>query len=655
VTATVAESSANRAGADTDGVGNVDPAAKSVLPELRNTLWEAGVHARASAGVLAVLGELPRLLRQALAISWRTDRVRTAIVAVTIIGTGVLTTFGLLATQQILIQLFEAGPTPSRVVAALPALAYLAVLIALRGSLGVAVAYAENGLTLRVGREVKRRLFEVTTAVKLDSFDQEAFADDMERASRGTEAAVELVRATLWLVAGVVGLVAVMAAVVVINPWLLVALVMATLPNAWAALAIGNLRYRTYLAGSVRRRRLWILHNLMAERWSAAELRGYGLRGFLLDQYDRIMGAETEVHLRLGRHTTTMSTVGAAIAGVGSFGVYALLGVLLYKGVIPLSEAATCVIALQAAQRSLYNVMHIVDGLYTEGRYFADYTGFLDRARDYLPPAPGTTAAGSLRSLGLQNVSFTYPGRDTPAVRDLSLRVDFGQTVAFVGENGSGKSTVAAMIAGLRQPGEGVIAWNGRTLADYEPASLRARITIAAQDHCRWPFTAATNIALGNLSRDGQRGFTEPPREQIEAAATQAVAHDMIQELPHGYETMLDRRFAKGQDLSGGQWQRIAAARGFLRDADLLIMDEPSSALDAHAEHALFQTIRDRRGVKTTVLITHRLANVRHADVIYVLDRGQLVESGSHEELIASGGRYAEMFAIQAAGYHEPE
>jgi ATP-binding cassette, subfamily B, bacterial len=151
--------------------------------------------------------------------------------------------------------------------------------------------------------------------------------------------------------------------------------------------------------------------------------------------------------------------------------------------------------------------------------------------------------------------------------------------------------------------------------------------------------------------RGGKIGFAEPSRQRIEAAAARAVAHDMIEELPHGYDTLLDRRFANGQDLSGGQWQRIAAARGFLRDADLHIMDEPSSALDPHAEHALFQAIRDRRGVKTTILITHRLANVRHADVIHVLERGRLIESGSHDELIASGGRYAEMFAIQAAGY----
>jgi ATP-binding cassette subfamily B protein len=167
---------------------------------------------------------------------------------------------------------------------------------------------------------------------------------------------------------------------------------------------------------------------------------------------------------------------------------------------------------------------------------------------------------------------------------------------------------------------------------------------VVTQEYHKWPFTAATNIAIGDAD-------DHPDTDRIQAAAIRAVAHDMITELPHGYETLLDRTFANGQDLSGGQWQRITAARGFYRTADLLIMDEPSSALDPRAEDALFQTIRDRQGRATTILITHRLANVRHADRIYVLHHGRLIEAGGHDDLVAAGGHYAELFALQAAGY----
>ncbi len=206
------------------------------------------------------------------------------------------------------------------------------------------------------------------------------------------------------------------------------------------------------------------------------------------------------------------------------------------------------------------------------------------------------------------------------------------------------KSTLATMIATLRTPTSGTIRYNGHPTDDWDTDALRARIGVVTQER---PFTAATNIAVGDIT-------TTPEQDRIEAAATRAVAHDMITELPHGYETLLDRTFAGGQDLSGGQWQRITAARGFLRDADLLIMDEPSSALDPRAEDALFQAIRDRQRRGTTILITHRLANVRHADRIYVLHHGRLVESGTHDQLMNADGRYAELFTLQAAGFTTP-
>ncbi|TQS45350.1 ABC transporter ATP-binding protein [Cryptosporangium phraense] len=318
---------------------------------------------------------------------------------------------------------------------------------------------------------------------------------------------------------------------------------------------------------------------------------------------------------------------------------------MLLGGRIPLAAAATCVVALQSAQRSLTSVIFAIDDTYTEGEHFNDYTGFMERASGHLPASESSAPAEALQRLVVDRVTLRYPGRPLPAVDDVSLTIEAGQTVAFVGENGSGKSTLAAVIAGLREATSGAVTWNGRPLADYDPDDVGARIAVVSQDFHQWPFSAATNIALGDM-----RG--EPDVDRLEAAAARAVAHDMILDLPYGYDTLLDRTFANGQDLSGGQWQRITAARGFYRTADLLVMDEPSSALDPRAEDALFQAIRDRHGVATTILITHRLANVRHADRIYVLHLGRLVESGTHDELLAAAGRYAELFTLQASGYH---
>ncbi len=383
----------------------------------------------------------------------------------------------------------------------------------------------------------------------------------------------------------------------------------------------------------------------MAERVSAAELRSYGLRGFLLGLYDRVMGAQIAVELAVAQRVTTTTSVGASVGGVALAGVYLLLGFLLLDGQIPLAAAATCVIAVQAAQRALALVTFQVDRVYASGQFFNEYVSFLGAAREHLPatgvdrPAPAV-----LRELAVDEVSLEYPDRDRPAVDRVSLTIRAGETVALVGENGSGKSTLAAMIAGLREPSSGTIRWNGRPYPEWDVAGLREHIGVALQEHHKWPFSAATNIAMGDVD-----AVADP--ERIEAAAARAAAHEMIQELPYGYDTLLDRTFKEGQDLSGGQWQRITAARAFLRDAPLLIMDEPSSALDPRAEDALFQALRDRQGRHTTILITHRLANITHANRIFVLDRGVLIEAGTHRELMATGGTYAQLFTLQAAGY----
>jgi len=273
-----------------------------------------------------------------------------------------------------------------------------------------------------------------------------------------------------------------------------------------------------------------------------------------------------------------------------------------------------------------------------------EYVRFLVTADGYLPAASTDRGPGPLRELGVHQVTLQYPDRDRPAVDEVSLTIRAGETVALVGENGSGKSTLAAMIAGLRAPTGGTISWNGEPYAAWAADGLRAHIAVAVQEHHKWPFSASTNIAMGDID-----STADPAR--ISSAAAMAAAHEMIEELPHGYDTLLDRTFKDGQDLSGGQWQRITAARGFYRDAPLLIMDEPSSALDPRAEDALFQALRGRQGRHTTILITHRLANVIHADRIYVLDRGAVVDSGPHADLIERGGLYADLFRLQAAGY----
>jgi len=616
------------------------------LPELKAAFWEAGWQARRQIGLWAFATSLPALIAQATRMAWRADRTGTWMTAVCTLASGLMATAGLLTTQKVLVGVFAGGPTLDRLQAALPALVALGAITAVRAGLGIAAGWAQDGLEPRITQLAERDLFAATTAVDLAAYDDDAFADDLERATgRGPDAAWYLTRAVINALAGFVGVIAVAAALTVIHPLLMIVMLIATVPLAWASLRAGAVRYTEFLAGSVRRRRLNILNQLMAGKHAALELRTYQLRDWLLHQHDTIMGAETRSQLRAARATTATMTVGSLISGLAAVGVYATLGWLLLSGRIPLAAAATAVVGLQTARNALATATMFADVIYTEGRHFADFTHLLSSAQRRARPQPADLApTPPMRTLHLDDVTLTYPDRDRPAVAGITLTVQAGQTIALVGENGSGKSTLAAIITGLRTPDTGTVSWNDHRLDRLDPADVGTRIAVISQAYWHWPFSAEANIRMGDLSQDGGH----PP---VEAAARLAAAHDMITRLPHGYQTLLSREFRHGQDLSGGEWQRIAAARGFFRQPELLIMDEPSSALDAKAEAALFDAVQARHATTTTVLISHRLANVRHADVIYVLQAGHLVESGSHDELIASGGLYADLFGLQSESY----
>jgi ATP-binding cassette subfamily B protein/ATP-binding cassette subfamily C protein len=243
----------------------------------------------------------------------------------------------------------------------------------------------------------------------------------------------------------------------------------------------------------------------------------------------------------------------------------------------------------------------------------------------------------------VEDVTFTYPGADSTALNGLSVELRRGEVVALVGENGSGKTTLAKIMAGLYDPDTGDVRWDDVPVRDVDPDVLRGRIAVIAQDYTHWPMTARQNITMGRVAGNGDGA--------VDKAARESGADEVIAELPHGYETLLDRRFEGGAELSGGQWQRLAVARGFYRDAPLLICDEPTAALDARAEHSLFERIREHADGRTVLLITHRLASVRHADRIYVLDHGRVIEEGDHDRLMALNGLYADLYTLQASAY----
>jgi ATP-binding cassette subfamily B protein len=612
------------------------------LGEVTTSDWHAHTDKMAEVGFLAIARRLPSLVGQAMRMAWAASpRDTLATVSLNLLS-GVFTAFGLLATTGVLTALFSEGPTPDRVMAAVPSLIMVGTAAALRTAMQGGAGWAQARLDPQVTRQAEERLYGLTSRVDLVAFDDPDFHDALQRARlRGVADADAVVSTAIDVMTAVVGLTAVAGVLGVLHPVLLPLLLLAVVPDAWAAVRSARMRYTTMYSLIPVMRRKWIIAELLAEREPAAEVRSFTMRGFLLRMYDAVARAEQKVMLNLARRQMWARVVGEGLGGLGSGVVYVALGILLAVAAIPLAVAGTAVLAIRQGQSSLASLMFATNRLYEEGLYFTDFLEFCADAERRLPGPRPIEAPRSFSRIAVSDATFTYPGSDEPALRGVSIEIKHGEVIAFVGENGSGKTTLAKILSGLYEPDSGTVHWDDIDLREVDPEALRLRTAVIAQDHTRWPLTARYNITMG----------TDKGDPALRAAAAVAGADEVVAELPNGYRTLLDRRFKDGHELSGGQWQRIAVARGFHRDAALLICDEPTAALDARAEHALFERIRSHSDGRTVLLITHRLASVRYADRIYVLDHGKITEQGDHDTLITLNGLYADLYTLQASAY----
>lgn len=613
------------------------------LPEFAKSRYYPWLEEMGSIPVRKVAARLPGQVATALRWAWRASpRDTTAVVGLNI-GAAVLAASVLAALAGILNELFAEGPTPERIQAALPSLVLAGAAVTARACLRTAAIWAQGRLRHQVELVAETELLGSVTAARLEAFDESEFCDAVYRGrDRGLHQAGQMIGHTVDILAEAVGIVAVASVVTVLHPLLLPLLVAAVLPVGWAAARSARMQYQRMRELSTTNRLLYIHTYTMTQRETAAELRAYNMRGPMLREYTALASYVRDSLLAIVGRQTAVRASGEAAGGAVTLAAYAALVAMLLGGWMPLAVAGTAYVALGQGRGALDRLVNAVAGFYEAALYFYDFLEVLGQARERTPAPVAGPAPGPLEEIRLEEVSFSYPGADAPALDGVSMALRKGEVVAVVGPNGSGKTTVSTLISGLFTPDSGSITWNGRDLAAIDPERLRERIGAIRQNHSLWPSSARSNITMSGEDADPGR---------LERALALSGADEVVDGLPHGLDTVLDRRFKDGADLSGGQRQRIAAARGLYRSADLVIADEPTAALDAFAEQRLFETLQHAARGAAVLLITHRLASVRMADRIVVMDRGRVVEEGTHDRLVEAGGLYAELYSIQAAAY----
>jgi ATP-binding cassette subfamily B protein len=572
-----------------------------------------------------------------------------AVVLVTQTLSAFAATAVLMLANEVLVQLFGGGPIGARIDSALPALALLAAAYLAQAGLGAATLAAQAHLVPAVHRHAEEALYAATLGVDLAAFDDPTFYDRLHRArDRGvmhiegaTGAAVEIVSA-LSAVAGTA------VALFLLHPLLPLVLTIGLMPEGWAALQAARMQYEAMPTTISLMRRVEMLAHLATERDPAPEIRANQTQAFVLGEYRRCAVALQEHMVRIGLRQARAATWGRLSTGLGFVLTFIVLGLLLERSALDLAMAGTAVVALRSAGAAIAQLMRAGNEIIEKGLYISDYAAFLEDAGRRSSPAQGEPAPVRPGCIVVDHVSFCYPGSDRRSLDDVSLTIEPGQTVALVGENGSGKTTLAKLIAGLYAPSAGCITWDGVDLQRMSPESRADRVAVVQQHPVRWPRTAEENVRLGRQDR------LDPDREALRRAAGQARADEVVSTLPRGWSTLLSREFQGGHDLSTGQWQRLAVARGLYRDAPLVIWDEPTAPLDPKAEYAVYESLRKVAHDRTAILITHRLASIRHADRIFLLESGRLVEEGTHEDLLRLNGRYAGLYRLQASLHDLP-
>ncbi len=507
------------------------------------------------------------------------------------------------------------------------------------------IDYCDGLLADRFTRHVSIRVMEHASRLDLSSYEDPEFYDKLERARVQATDRIGMFQAVGRMIEQAIGALTLSASIFVFSPWILLLLIAGVIPAFFGESHFAFLGYSLNFRLTPTRRELDYLRVLGASKESAKELKLFGLSGYLSGKYARLADDVYEQSVSLLKRRLRASSFFAMLSTGAYYGAFAFVAYQTLTGAISIGTLVFLAGALGGASTNIQQIFSQFTSIADQALFLTDLLDFFSfqpkvKSRSHALPVPRAVQEG----FEFQDVSFTYPGTNRLVLEGLSFRLRPGERIALVGENGQGKTTLVKLLTRLYDPTSGRILLEGVDLREYDLEDLHREIGVIFQDFMRFEMTAKENIAMGKISDLGDLA-------KIRLAARKSMAAPLIEGLPGAYDQMLGRRFEGGIDLSGGEWQKVALARAYLRDSQLLILDEPTASLDARSEREVFQRFAELTQGKMALLISHRFSTVRMADRILVLEGGRIAEEGCHSDLITRGQRYSKMFELQAASY----
>ncbi|MFZ0863876.1 MAG: ABC transporter ATP-binding protein [Candidatus Sulfotelmatobacter sp.] len=513
------------------------------------------------------------------------------------------------------------------------------------GVLGRVIDYLDALLAGKYTHHISVRVMEHAAGLDLMAYEDPAFYDRLERARVQATDRLYMIQAIGRLIQQVITTITLSISIMLFSPWLLLLLIVGVIPAFVGETHFAFLGYAKNFRQTPVRRQLDYLRILGGSKEAAKELKLFGLKDFLTARFNGLSTQVYEEDVALARRKVTLGSVLSAIGTAGYYTAYVFAVWKTVIGVFSLGTLTFLASAIRDASSNLQQTFSTLSTIADQALFLTDLVAFFEmrptiESKPNALPAPRPIQDG----FEFRNVSFRYPGSSRLVLNGLNFHLRPGERVALIGENGEGKTTIVKLLTRLYDPAEGQVLLDGVDLREYSLEDLYREIGVIFQDFMRYEMTARENIAVGRIEQIDNL-------ELLQQSAQKSMADDVVGKLPSGYAQMLGRRFDGGVDLSGGEWQKVALARAYLRDAQVLILDEPTSALDARSEYEVFQRFAELTAGKMALFISHRFSTVRMADRIVVLENGRIAEEGDHDALTQLGGRYAEMFELQAASY----